>query len=82
MNSVQYTIRSISPKLDLALRARAKKTGKSLNEVVLDTLARGAGISPTDTPLTDMDWFIGKKSLDAATDAALDWLDSAPKEIR
>jgi hypothetical protein len=81
MSSNQYTIRSIPPKLDAALRRRAQKSGKSLNEVLVETLAIGAGVSP-DTNFNDLDWFIGNKSLDKSFSQAIDWLDAAPKEIQ
>jgi hypothetical protein len=81
MKSTQYTIRSIPSKLDVALRRRAQKTGKSLNEVLIETLAIGAGVSP-GANFDDMDWFIGNKSLDDTFNQAIDWLDAAPKEIR
>ncbi len=78
---MQYTIRAIPPKLDTALRRRAQKTGKSLNEVLIETLAKGAGVSP-DANFNDMDWFIGNKTLDSSFDRSLDWLDAVPKDIQ
>lgn len=81
MKSSQYTIRSIPPKLDLALRRRAQKSGKSLNEVLVETLAIGVGISP-NTNFNDLDWFIGNKSLGVSFDQTIDWLNTAPKEIQ
>ncbi len=80
---MQYTIRSIPSKLDVALRHRAQKTGKSLNEVLVETLAIGAGVA-SDANFDDLDWFIGNKSLNdaGAFNQAIDWLDSAPKELR
>jgi hypothetical protein len=81
MRDTQYTIRSVPSKVDLVLRKRAKKTGKSLNEVVLEALAKGIGVSTTPT-FDDLDWFIGSKSLDNKSfDEASSWLDSLPKEI-
>jgi len=81
MKNMQYTIRSIPPKLDMTLRRRAQKTGKSLNEVLIETLAIGAGVSP-DADFDDLDWFVGNKTLDTAFDQAIDWLDATPREIR
>ena len=81
MSRSQYTIRSIPPKLDMTLRRRAQKSGKSLNEILIETLAIGAGVSP-DTNFNDLDWFIGNKSLDKSFGQAIDWLDKAPKEIQ
>ncbi len=40
---MQYTIRNISPQLDRAIKARAKKLGKSVNQVALELLAQGVG---------------------------------------
>ena len=42
---MQYTIRNIPPHLDRSLRQRARQTGQSLNEVVLEALIREAGLS-------------------------------------
>ena len=42
---MQYTIRNIPDHLDKALRQVAREQAKSLNEVAIETLARGAGIT-------------------------------------
>jgi hypothetical protein len=42
---MQYTVRNVLPALDAALRRLAREQGKSLNEVTLESLARGAGVS-------------------------------------
>jgi hypothetical protein len=42
---MQYTLRDVPQALDAELRRRAKRDGKSLNEVTLETLARGAGLT-------------------------------------
>lgn len=81
MNNTQYTIRSIPAKVDQALRKRAKKTGKSLNEVALEALAKGTGVTP-DATFNDLDWFIGGQSLDTkAFDDAERWQESLPKDL-
>ncbi len=80
MKSLQYTIRSVPPKLDSVLRRRAQKTSRSLNEVVIEALEKGAGVT-SGARFDDMDWFIGNKSLDSSFDEALNWLDDAPKDI-
>lgn len=82
MSSTQYTIRSIPSQVDQALRRRAKKTGKSLNEVAVEALAKGTGVNPNAT-FNDLDWFIGGRTLDANSfDEATEWLDSLPKDIK
>lgn len=80
MNRIQYTIRSIPAKLDQVLRRESQATGKSLNEVVVSTLEKGAGVSP-DTSFDDLNWFIGNKSLSSSFEDDIKWLNSAPKEI-
>ena len=64
----------------MTLRRRAQKTGKSLNEILIETLEIGAGVS-SDVNFDDLDWFIGNKSLGATFDQASDWLDMASREI-
>ena len=44
---MQYTLRNIPPALDGALRALARREGKSLNEVALRALARALGADET-----------------------------------
>ena len=81
MSSTQYTIRSIPPKLDKTLRNQASKTGKSLNEVVLESLAKGAGVDIKSEAFKDLDWFVGAMKADPGFDEALEWLNSLPKEM-
>ena len=42
---MQYTIRGVPPAVDAVLRERARVTGRSLNEVVIEALAEGVGIA-------------------------------------
>jgi predicted nucleic acid-binding protein len=41
---MQYTIRDVPPAVDAAIRRRARTAGASLNRVVNDALAEGAGV--------------------------------------
>jgi plasmid stability protein len=40
---MQYTIRGIPAELDRALKARAKRLGKSVNDVAIEALAESVG---------------------------------------
>jgi len=40
---MQYTLRGVPPLVDQALRARARKLGKSVNQVALEALAQSVG---------------------------------------
>lgn len=43
MLCMQYTIRNIPPELDRALKALARKAGKSVNQIALEALANSVG---------------------------------------
>ncbi|MBC8089756.1 MAG: hypothetical protein H7Z40_21030 [Phycisphaerae bacterium] len=42
---MQYTLRNVPAFLDRVLRRRARQTGASLNDVVLEALTREAGLA-------------------------------------
>lgn len=67
----QYTVRSLSPQLDRALRQKSRETGKSLNEVVLETLQKGVGLSDQPIEYHDLDALIGTWKEDPEFDAVL-----------
>ncbi len=78
---IQYTIRSVPPKLDEALRARAKKQGKSFNQTVVEALKQSAGITDEPVVYHDMDQFIGRGILDTKSfDRSQAWLESLPND--
>jgi hypothetical protein len=52
-NSMQYTIRNVPNTLDEALRRAAREQDKSLNEVAIEALARGAGVTGERDRLRD-----------------------------
>jgi plasmid stability protein len=66
----QYTIRNIPDETDRVLRSRAKRLGKSFNQVALEALVEGAG--QTAAQRHDLDFMIGSissaeaKKMDAA----------------
>jgi len=80
MNTKQYTIRAVPTKVDQALRKKAQKTGKTLNEVAVEALTKGAGVTLNAT-FNDLDWFIGSMQMDTEFDKAMLWMDSLPKDM-
>ena len=50
----QYSIRNIPPELDRQLKARAKRLGKSVNQVALDALVAYVGAEPRVRDLSRM----------------------------
>lgn len=69
---MQYTLRNIPATLDQELRERAKREGKSLNEVALEALARGVGISGELVRHRDLDDIAGSWTKDIKVDRALE----------
>ena len=80
MITKQYTIRAVPQKVDEVLRKKAQKTGKTLNEVAVEALTKGAGVTP-NAKFNDLDWFIGSMDKDSEIDKAMEWMDSLPKDI-
>jgi hypothetical protein len=67
---MQYTIRGITPQIDTAARERAGAEGKSLNDVVLEALVNGLGLSE-DIVRRDLSDVAGTWKKDAALEASL-----------
>lgn len=68
---MQYTIRRIPRAVDDAIRERARATGKSLNEAVVDVLADGAGVKGVPRKRRDLGDIAGTWKADKSFDAAL-----------
>ncbi|HXH93490.1 MAG TPA: hypothetical protein VNN25_18050 [Thermoanaerobaculia bacterium] len=68
---MQYTIRGIPETLDAALRERARVAGKSLNEVAIEVLAEGAGLTGAPRKRRSADGIAGSWKEDKAFDEAI-----------
>lgn len=79
MDGIQYTIRGVPPELDQKLRDESRRTGRSINAIVVETLARVK--LPKGPPYHDLDWFIGSSNFDDTEQDALEWLDSLPRDL-
>lgn len=61
MKSIQYTIRSVPPKLDTKLKKNAVRRGVSLNRYVLEELSNSVGSSLSNVNNdTSFNKYIGK----------------------
>jgi plasmid stability protein len=78
---MQYTIRNIPDRLDEALRRAARAQGKSLNEVAIEALVRGSGITGDRDPQRDLGDIAGTWRKDPAFDAALAAQDTVDEEM-
>ena len=77
----QYTIRSVPPVVDRALREHAKRLSKSLNEVAVEALRRGVGLEASETVFDDLDDCIGTWREDPDFDAALKRQDLVDRKL-
>jgi len=78
---MQYTIRNVPDSLDEALRRAARARGKSLNEVAIEALARGAGVTGESRRQRDLGDIAGTWHKDAAFDNAVAAQDTIDEEM-
>jgi plasmid stability protein len=68
---MQYTLRSIPNQVDAALRRRARRERKSLNQVAIEALATALGTGEERIRHRDLAGIAGAWVEDAQTDKAL-----------
>lgn len=68
---MQYTLRKVPGEVDKALRQKARKEGRSLNQIAIEALARGAGIDGEIVKNHDLDFAIGAWVDDPAFDMVI-----------
>ena len=81
ISCMQYTLRNIPAHLDRSLRQRARASGQSLNEIVLEALIREAGLSAELIQRRDLTALAGKWVEDPEFDAAIRDQDSVDPRI-
>lgn len=78
---MQYTIRNVPETVDEALRRAARAKGKSLNEVAIEALSRGAGVAGESRPQRDLADIARTWRKDPAFDSALAAQDAIDEEM-
>ena len=78
---MQYTIRNVPDTLDGALRRAAREQGKSLNEMAIEALARGAGITGERSRQRDLNDIAGTWRKDPAFESALHAQDTIDEKM-
>jgi plasmid stability protein len=78
---MQYTIRNIPDYLDAALRCAAREQGKSLNDIAVEALVRGTGVSEHRIRQRDLSDILGTWQEDPAFDAAIADQDRIDEEM-
>jgi hypothetical protein len=78
---MQYTIRRVPKPVDDAIRERARSTGKSLNEAVVDVLADGAGVKGAPRKRRDLSDIAGTWNADKGFESALAAQDRIDRDL-
>lgn len=78
---MQYTIRNVPNILDEALRRVAREQGKSLNDVAIEALARGAGVTEERNRQRNLSDIAATWRKDPEFDKALAAQDTIDEEI-
>jgi hypothetical protein len=81
MSTVQYTIRNIPTVVDQVIRKRAKQTGKSFNQTVVDMLSLQSVGTTKPEENNNFDWLFGSMKLDDKFDEAIKDLSQIDKEL-
>ena len=68
---MQYTLRNIPEALDRALRERAHREKRSLNDVAVEALHQGAGLADVPVKRRDLSDIVGTWVHDPEVDRAL-----------
>jgi plasmid stability protein len=69
---MQYTIRNIPKAVDAALRRRAKRQGRTLNEVAVQAMTEALGLVPESPRRRSVRDILGARPKDVELEAALD----------
>jgi hypothetical protein len=69
---MQYTLRRIPKQIDAALRRRAKRERKTLNQAAVDALAEGLGLVREPERRRSVRDLVGARSKDPELESALE----------
>lgn len=78
---MQYTLRNIPETLDATLRRRAREEDKSLNEVAIEAMARGVGLTGETIRYRDLGDVAGRWQDDPEFDQAVADQDRVDEEL-
>jgi hypothetical protein len=69
---MQYTLRRIPKHVDAALRKRAERERKTLNQVAVEAMAEGLGLEGARAPRRSVRDIVGTRGKDAALEKAVE----------
>ncbi len=71
MQCMQFTLRGVPEEIDDAIRRRARETGNSINQVLLELLGVATGVDQEGRHRRDLEALAGAWEEDSAIDDAL-----------
>ena len=80
-HTTQHTIRGMPPRVDEALRRKARQEGMSLNRTAIAALAQGLGVADERRVHHDLDDLAGTWVEDPAFDKAIESMDQVDPEL-
>ena len=80
-HTVQYTIRGIPERINRYLRKKAKNEHKSLNQVIIECITRGLGLTEDKVYYHDLDELAGTWHEDPDFDAVIEEMDRIDPEL-
>jgi len=81
MKTHQYTIRGVPERVDKLLRAKARESHKSLNQIALEAIQTGLGEPAVQKLNHDFDFLFGTWVEDPAFDEAMKYFDRIDEEM-
>ena len=81
MKSIQFTIRNVPPRVRKLAKRLAKEQNKTLNQVLLESLERGLGISEKPIPVSNFSKYAGTWQEDPEFDAAMEAFERIDEEM-
>jgi DNA-binding transcriptional regulator YbjK len=80
-NHIQYTLRKVPQQVDQALRQRAQAEKRSLNEITIEVIEHGLGLTGKPVRHHDLDDLIGTWVHDSKFDQAVEEMDQIDTEL-
>jgi hypothetical protein len=77
----QYTIRGIPERIDRFLKKKAKEENKSLNQIVIECIIRGLGLSEEKVYFHDLDDLAGSWKKDPVFNKVIEEMDQIDPEL-
>lgn len=80
-NRIQYTVRGVPAPINRLLREKTRREGKSLNQVILEVIVRGLGLTQDVPKYHDLDDLVDTWVHDPVFDQTIAEMDRVDPEL-